>query len=410
MKPSPRVLVADDQPDVREALRLLLKAEGFAIEAVDSPAALLAALDKREFDVVLMDLNYARDTTSGAEGLDLLSRLQALDPTCRVVVMTAWASVDLAVEAMRRGARDFVQKPWENARLLTILRTQAELAGALRQGQRLEAENRALRGEAARRADRGGAGHAAGAGDDRARRPFRRQRAHHRRERLRQGHGRARAARGVPAGRAAAGHRERGRTLRGRLRERAVRAREGRLHRRQDRPGGPLRAGRRRHALPGRDRERPPEPAAEAAARAGDGRVRAGGLLAHAAGGRARPLRHQRRPATRKWPPAASARTCSSASTPSRSACRRCASGREDIPLLAQHFLAPARPPLPQDASPASSRPPCARCTEHAWPGNVRELDHAVERAVLMAAGGTIRVRRPGPAAHGRVRARASRR
>ncbi|HEX6737653.1 MAG TPA: sigma-54 dependent transcriptional regulator [Vicinamibacteria bacterium] len=147
MKPFPRVLVADDQPDVREALRLLLKAEGFAIEAVDSPAALLAALEKQDFDVVLMDLNYARDTTSGAEGLDLLTKLQGLDPTLPLVVMTAWASVDVAVEAMRRGARDFVQKPWENARLLSILRTQAELAGALRRGQRLEAENRVLRAE-----------------------------------------------------------------------------------------------------------------------------------------------------------------------------------------------------------------------------------------------------------------------
>jgi DNA-binding NtrC family response regulator len=147
MRPSPRVLVADDQPDVREALRLLLKAEGFGIEAVDSPAALLAALEKQDFDVVLMDLNYARDTTSGAEGLDLLTKLQGLDPNLPLVVMTAWASVDLAVEAMRRGARDFVQKPWENTRLLSILRTQAELAGALRRGQRLEAENRALRAE-----------------------------------------------------------------------------------------------------------------------------------------------------------------------------------------------------------------------------------------------------------------------
>jgi DNA-binding NtrC family response regulator len=147
MKPSVRVLVADDQPDVREALRLLLKGEGFAIEAVDSPAGLLAALDRQDFDVVLMDLNYTRDTTSGAEGLELVTRLQSLDPSLPLVVMTAWASVDLAVEAMRRGARDFVQKPWENTRLLSILRTQAELAGALRRGQRLEAENRALRGE-----------------------------------------------------------------------------------------------------------------------------------------------------------------------------------------------------------------------------------------------------------------------
>ncbi|MCL4820234.1 MAG: sigma-54 dependent transcriptional regulator [Vicinamibacteria bacterium] len=142
-----RVLVADDQQDVLEALRLLLKAEGFAIETASSPAGVLAAAESREFDVALIDLNYTRDTTSGQEGLDLLGRLTALDPTLPVVVMTAWASVDVAVAAMHRGARDFVQKPWENARLLAILRTQAELARALRNGQRLEAENRALRGE-----------------------------------------------------------------------------------------------------------------------------------------------------------------------------------------------------------------------------------------------------------------------
>jgi DNA-binding NtrC family response regulator len=142
-----RVLVADDQQDVLEALRLLLKAEGFAIETASSPAGVLAAAESREFDVALIDLNYTRDTTSGQEGLDLLARLTALDPTLPVVVMTAWASVDVAVAAMHRGARDFVQKPWENARLLAILRTQAELARALRNGQRLEAENRALRGD-----------------------------------------------------------------------------------------------------------------------------------------------------------------------------------------------------------------------------------------------------------------------
>ncbi len=144
---SPRVLVADDQADVLEALRLLLKGEGFRIETAASPAGVVAAVESREFEVVLIDLNYARDTTSGQEGLDLLTRLTALDPTLPVVVMTAWASVEVAVEAMRRGARDFVQKPWENARLLAILRTQAELARALRRGQRLEAENRVLRGD-----------------------------------------------------------------------------------------------------------------------------------------------------------------------------------------------------------------------------------------------------------------------
>jgi DNA-binding NtrC family response regulator len=143
----PRVLIADDQADVLEALRLLLKAEGFHLETASSPAGVLAALEAREFDVALIDLNYARDTTSGEEGLNLLSRIQGIDPTLPVVVMTAWGSVEVAVEAMRRGARDFIQKPWDNARLLAIVRTQIELSQALRKGQRLEAENSLLRGE-----------------------------------------------------------------------------------------------------------------------------------------------------------------------------------------------------------------------------------------------------------------------
>ena len=145
--PASRILIADDQRDVVEALRLLLKAEGFESETASSPKAVVAAVGARDFDVVLMDLNYARDTTSGQEGLELLGRIQEMDSTLPVVVMTAWGSVDLAVEAMRRGARDFVQKPWENARLLATLRTQIALGRALRQGQRLEAENRILRPE-----------------------------------------------------------------------------------------------------------------------------------------------------------------------------------------------------------------------------------------------------------------------
>ncbi len=143
----PRVLVADDQRDVLEALRLLLKTEGFSIETASSPAGVLAAVSDREFDVLLIDLNYAQDTTSGKEGLELLTRLQRLDSTLPVVVMTAWGSVDVAVEAMHRGASDFVEKPWENARLVSILKSQAELALARRTRQRLEAENRLLRGE-----------------------------------------------------------------------------------------------------------------------------------------------------------------------------------------------------------------------------------------------------------------------
>ena len=141
----PRILIADDQPDVLAALRLLLKAEHYEIQVASSPKGVLNAVDSQQLDIVLMDLNYARDTTSGSEGLDLLSRIHAVDPDLPVVVMTAWGSVDLAVEAMRRGARDFIQKPWDNARLLTVLRTQIELVQALRRGQRLEAENIALR-------------------------------------------------------------------------------------------------------------------------------------------------------------------------------------------------------------------------------------------------------------------------
>lgn len=148
MKPSPepKVLVVDDQDDVLAALRLLLKGEGFQLETVRSPAHAVAAAREQDFEVALIDLNYTRDTTSGEEGLELLGRLQALDGALPVVVMTAWGSVELAVEAMRRGARDFVQKPWENARLLSILRNQVELARALRRGRRLEAENALLRG------------------------------------------------------------------------------------------------------------------------------------------------------------------------------------------------------------------------------------------------------------------------
>jgi len=139
-----RVLVADDQADIRESLRLLLKNEGFETQMAASPAEVLSAIEAREFDAVLMDLNYTRDTTSGQEGLELLTRLQALDSTLPVIVMTAWSSLELAVEAMRTGARDFLQKPWENARLLSILRTQIDLRQALRRASRLEAENRLL--------------------------------------------------------------------------------------------------------------------------------------------------------------------------------------------------------------------------------------------------------------------------
>ena len=144
---SPRILIADDQSDVLEALQLLVKGEGCQSETVSSPKAALLRLAEKDFDLLLMDLNYTRDTTSGQEGLDLLARIQELDSTLPVVVMTAWSSVELAVEAMRRGARDFVQKPWDNTRLAAILRNQIELGRALRQERRLSAENQLLRGD-----------------------------------------------------------------------------------------------------------------------------------------------------------------------------------------------------------------------------------------------------------------------
>ena len=122
----PRILIADDQPDVLEALRLLLKGHGYSTESVTSPSALIESLAKKEFDLILMDLNYARDTTSGREGLDLLAQLQANEGTPPIVVMTGWASVGLAVEAMQRGVGDFVEKPWANVRLLEILKKQIE--------------------------------------------------------------------------------------------------------------------------------------------------------------------------------------------------------------------------------------------------------------------------------------------
>ena len=143
----PTILIADDQPDVLQALRLLLKGEGFAVETTHSPGGVLACLERSDYDVLLMDLNYTRDTTSGMEGFDLLSRIRLLDGSLPVVVMTAYGSVEGAVEAMRRGARDYLEKPWDNTRLVALLRVQVELGRALRQGQRLESENQSLRRE-----------------------------------------------------------------------------------------------------------------------------------------------------------------------------------------------------------------------------------------------------------------------
>ena len=140
-----RLLVADDQPHILEAVRLLLKPEGYELELVRTPAMALEAISRESFDGALIDLNYTRDTTSGQEGLEMVARIKEMDAQLPIVVMTAWGNIDLAVDAMRLGASDFIQKPWENARLLNVLRTQTELYRSQRRMQWLEAENRILR-------------------------------------------------------------------------------------------------------------------------------------------------------------------------------------------------------------------------------------------------------------------------
>src|SRR5437763_1836858 len=144
---APRILAADDQQHILDAIELLLKQQGYSVETARSPALVRDALATGSYDALLIDLNYTRDTTSGKEGLDLLSEVVSLDSTVPVIVMTAWANIELAVEAMRRGARDFIQKPWENERLITILRSQVELRRALQRAERLAAQNRLLQAE-----------------------------------------------------------------------------------------------------------------------------------------------------------------------------------------------------------------------------------------------------------------------
>ncbi|MGH8308986.1 MAG: sigma-54-dependent transcriptional regulator, partial [Steroidobacteraceae bacterium] len=142
---APQIIVADDQQDVLTALRLLLKEEGMQATTVSSPAGLLEAVKSESFDAAVIDLNYTRDTTSGREGLELLPQIQAIDATLPVVVMTAWATIDVAVEAMRRGARDFLEKPWDNHRVVSVVRNQVSFSREVRRGRRLEAENELLR-------------------------------------------------------------------------------------------------------------------------------------------------------------------------------------------------------------------------------------------------------------------------
>jgi DNA-binding NtrC family response regulator len=143
----PRVLAADDQQHILEAIQLLLRPQGYEVDSASSPVLVREALATGSYDAVLIDLNYTRDTTSGQEGLDLLSEIISADSSLPVIVMTAWGNVALAVEAMRRGARDFIPKPWENERLLSILGTQVELHRTLQKAERLAAENKLLRAQ-----------------------------------------------------------------------------------------------------------------------------------------------------------------------------------------------------------------------------------------------------------------------
>jgi DNA-binding NtrC family response regulator len=142
-----RVLIADDQPAVLDALKMLLRSEGFQVDTVRSPQVVVESLGLREYDILLLDLNYTRDTTSGREGIELLDTIRGIDPVLPVVVMTAWGTIELAVEAIHRGARDFIQKPWDDERLVNAIRNHAELCQALRRGQRLEAENKLFRSQ-----------------------------------------------------------------------------------------------------------------------------------------------------------------------------------------------------------------------------------------------------------------------
>jgi len=144
-----KVLVADDQPDVLEALQLLLKNEGFVAELVNSPDAVVHALERDRFDLLLIDMNYARDTTSGCEGLELLQRIRAIDSALPVVVMTAWGNVDLAVESMQTGGRDFIQKPWDNKRLIATLRRHVVEGQVVRDRMRREQASLSLTREVA---------------------------------------------------------------------------------------------------------------------------------------------------------------------------------------------------------------------------------------------------------------------
>ena len=373
-----------------EALRLLLKRDGYAVLTAQSPAGVLAMLEAEDVDVLLMDLNYARDTTSGREGLDLLARVRQLDATLPVVVMTAWGSVEGAVEAMRGGARDYVQKPWDNTRLLTTLRTQLELRRALRAPggwrRRTPTCARAASGRpsspspapCSRCAGWWSAWRPRGptssspASTARARRWWR-------------GGSTPPPARpespfvAVNSGGLSEGVFES--ELFGHVKGAFTDAKTDRIGCFELADGGTL--------FLDEIGNMPLHAAGQAAARAADGRAAPGGLLEGAPGVGARRRRRRTWTWPRRWPRAASARTCSTGSTRWRCSCRRCGIGARTSrcwPRTSSRRRAGATGARATRLSPAALEALMA----YSWPGNVRELEHAVERALLMASGDEV--------------------
>ena len=384
-----RVLIADDQRDVLEALRILLKGEGHQTEAVTSISGIFNALQQRDYALLMMDLNYTRDTTSGQEGLEVIPKIQALDSTLPIVVMTAWATIDLAVEAMKRGARDFVPKPWDNERLLTIVRTQIELGSALRKGRKLEAANKLLGGNVPNLI-----------ADAPSMRPViemisasgavGRERSDHRRKRHRKKSDCAGVACALAARVAQHDHGEHGRFVGDAFRERTVRSRERRVHRCEDRSRGTVRAGGRKHAVHGRDREHSAQSAGETVAGDRDRRVRAGRFVKNVARECADHFRDKRESDMTKSRPAVSGRTCLFRLNTIEIELPPLRDRREDIMPLANNFLRQHAQRYRKELG-GFDEAARDRLMQHSYPGNVRELDHVIERAVLMTHGTQIK-------------------
>ena len=384
----PRILVADDQADILSALKLLLKREGFEVTTASSPAGVLDIVAREHVDVALVDLNYSRDTTSGEEGTALVEKLHRDHPDLPVIVMTAWATVEVAVKAMRNGANDFLEKPWNNQRLLTVLRNQVQLAEARRHGRRLADENAILR---------------AADGTDliATSRPMQ--------EVVRLARQVARSSASVLI----TGEPGTGKSLLAKLvhdwSDRAeksfISVNAGGLPEsvfesemfghvkgaftdaKADR-GGPLRARGRRHAVPRRDRQRAAGAAGAPLARARDGRVRARRLLAHAARRRARGVGDERGPAgddPRRALPRGPAVPHQHGRDPAAAVAGAARGDPRARDRAARAQGGAVRAPG-QGIRPAGA----VRAAEYAWPGNVRELNSVVERSLLLAAGDEI--------------------